>query len=335
MPRIARFLMLPSLLLALSAGCQAPTEIMLDVRTNLDCTDEKAWHGVAIYVGKPGADERSQAPVLGTAHCDGAGHIGSLVITPSAGKDELVGIRVVAAGAEAKGQPEDCAANDYEGCIVARRAVRFGPHARLDINVELTQDCVSRGCDPEHSCKTGSCVDVPVETETSLAEPTPSPPTSSMPRPTHTVRCGDDGVRCSTTGDVCCLHVDVPNQTSTGQCLPSEDCPSEDIVLNCDDDTDCSDKDSAQGPGLCWLNWSEAPTGHFTPSKVGGSQCLSPEHQFERSTVGLALCETRQPCRNQSFECVASTNTTPDVMPPDNQLPNYHWCVVAKNNPAP
>lgn len=332
LPRLA--VSFPSLLLALSAGCREPTEIVLDVRTNVDCSDKEKWGGIAIYVGQRGVDERSEAPVTGALHCDGNGHIGSLVITPSGAKDELISIRVVAAAsAEAKAHLEDCAANDYKGCIVARRAVRFGPHARLDINVELTQDCLDEGCDPEHSCRAGSCVEVPIETQDN-ATPAPAPTT---PTPSeHTVRCGDNNQTCSTSGAVCCLTVDMANDRTTGRCIDPKDCPSGDIVLNCDDDTDCEAQDTPEGEGLCLLSWTPAAIHAFTPATVSGSQCVTPDHRLdnvglgaEPMMTGLILCETRQPCQNGGGVCLESHGTDPELH--DNPLPGYHWCNLSPN----
>jgi hypothetical protein len=157
-------------------------------------------------------------------------------------------------------------------------------------------------------------------------------PTPSTPAPSeHTVRCGDNGVTCGTSGAVCCLSVDVPNQKTSGRCLQPQDCPSGDIVLNCDDDTDCSGQDSAAGPGLCMLSWTQAGAGSFVPATISESQCLSPEHQFETAATILAMCQTRQPCQNHNVECIASKGTT-DTAPSDNQLPGYFWCVVTKSN---
>jgi hypothetical protein len=209
--------------------------------------------------------------------------------------------------------PEDCAARDYNGCIVARRAIKYVAHESLELDIDLTNDCVSLGCDPEHTCSLGGCVGVD---EAALPAPSAS---------AHTVHCGDNNAVCSTKGAVCCLSVDTENQTTLGACMDPKDCPPGNIVLNCDDESDCDDLDSDLGPGMCMLSTTSQDNHYYSPLTISSSQCLNALHAFGRINVGLDLCQARQSCNNDKAPCIASSGD------PINQLPGYFWCEVSNN----
>jgi hypothetical protein len=310
--RIGRGLLLGGAFL-LAASCREPTQIRLNISTNVPCTSRDLWRGVAVYVGERGGDEQREAPLLVTHECDAEGHVGSLVIVPSGAKDALVALRVVAGvSADAELRPEECAARDYVGCIVARRAVRFDENSTLDLEVELTQDCIDRGCDSEHTCLTGGCVG----TLQAAANVVPSNDPS--------VYCGQDGVRCATHGQVCCLHVDVEAETTTGACMDPTTCPVGDIVLNCDDESDCVDLDNELGPAMCMLSYDPGSTDSVA-RRVTSSQCMGRPHQYGDRNAGLSLCQSRQPCNEGKAKCVASEGDD------KSQLPGYFWCRVFIN----
>jgi hypothetical protein len=249
-----------------------------------------------------------------TQDCDADGHIGSLVLVPSGDKDDAMRIRVVAGVSDDGGlRPEDCAARDYAGCIVARRAIKYVAHESLELDIDLTSDCVNLGCDPEHTCLVGGCVGV---------DEAAQPASSSS---AHTVHCGDNNAVCSTSGAVCCLSVDTDNQTTTGACMDPKDCPHGNIVLNCDDDSDCAELDNDVGPAMCMLNFTTAHDDYYKPQTISSSQCLARQFQFERVNVGLALCQSRQTCNGGKARCIESGGS------PVNQLPGYFWCEVSNN----
>jgi hypothetical protein len=292
-------------------SCLGPTELRLHVHTNVPCTDSAQWKGLAVYAGVPGESLEAKAPALTTTSCDENGQIGSLVVVPSGSKDDEVGLRVVAGLTY---NPEECASHQYQGCIVARRAVRFDRHTALDLDLELTSDCVGFGCDATHSCVAGTCSDI----RTGAVVDAGSEPT---------VRCGDNGVYCPTSGNVCCLSVDKDAGTTVGECKDPAHCPKTSIVLNCDDETDCaSSADDAGHPGICALSYTaNGSNGDFVPDTVSLSQCVSFSNFF-RVSYGLELCESRQPCLERTFTCQASLGN------PANPLPGYFWCDIANSN---
>jgi len=200
--------------------------------------------------------------------------------------------------------------------------VRFTRHEALELDVALTSDCVGFGCDVEHTCVAGRCA------ETQAVPATPAPQTDagspSIAPGQAVVRCGDNGVFCPTTGNVCCLTVDRAAGTTSGECKDPALCPPTSIVLNCDDETDCSDFAEGQDPAVCSLAYTRTKLNSpFVPDDIWLSQCLS-HGAFSGSVgVGLGLCQTREKaCLNGMFPCMESSGNV------DNPLPGYFWCNI-------
>jgi hypothetical protein len=308
-------------LLSLSAAslldaCASPTQIRLRVHTNVPCTDQAQWKGVAIYAGTPGPSLEAKAPALTTTQCDEHGLVGTLVVIPSAEKDDEVGLRVVGGIAH---DPEECAAHQYMGCIVARRQVRFTRHETLDLQVELTSQCVGFGCDATHTCVAGMCT----ETQTVPAATTDAG-LPNVDAGKSVVRCGDNGVFCPTTGNVCCLSVDRDAGTTSGECKDPALCSPKNIVLACDDESDCADYADATNPGTCLVAYERANLNdQYTPSAVSLSHCISYAAFSGTQANGLDMCQTRESgCVNGRFPCLKSDGN------PTNPLPGYFWCKI-------
>lgn len=290
-------------------SCLGATQIDLHVTTNAKCTDKSQWKGVSIYVGSP-ADVESKAPALTTTACAGNGQVGSLVLVPTGSDSDEVGIRVVAGVAR---DPEECAANLYAGCIVARRSLRYSPHQSLDLYVALTDDCVGISCDSTHTCVGGTCVD------SQSASAGPSGGSGDAGR--GTVRCGDNGLFCPTSGQVCCLSVDVDAGTTFGQCKDPSTCPPTSMVLNCDKERDCAGpRDDAGEPSLCCLSYTVGAGNGNEPDYISGLQCL-PYASCTR-TFSNELCMDRQSCLDGTRPCQASSTVPPGLMP------GYFWCPI-------
>jgi len=309
-------------------SCRSATEINLNIRTNVACTSPEQWHGVAVYLGEPGTLLEGKSPTLVTTDCDSTGQVGSLVVAPSGGKGDVIGLRVVAGLTR---NPEDCAAAAYAGCIVARRTVRFTPHETLALDVALTADCIGQACDSGHTCLTGNCVGSQFIEPLAPPAPTPVVPEAGATDGGANVRCGDNGVRCPTSGNVCCLSVDADAGTTNGRCGPGTDCPPTSIVLMCDDDSDCSALDDPDaGPGLCALSYEPDPGNEFfTPRQVSLSACLPPRSQLPGvGHAGLALCQDRTGLCGGRFPCIRSHGSSSEQI--KNALPGYFWCEVSR-----
>ncbi len=287
-----------------AVSCLNHTQITLHVSTNAPCKDASQWKGVSIYTGST-TDVETKEPTLTTTACGAGGDIGTLVLVPTGSDSDEIGLRVVAGLSR---DPEDCAANLYDGCIVARRTLRYSPHASLDVYVALTDDCVGVSCDSSHTCVDGTCVD-----SSSAGAPNGGTP------PDGTVRCGDNGVRCTTSGQVCCLTVDVDAGTTHGVCEDATSCPPTSIVLECDKESDCAGaRDDAGRPNICCVSYVNGGNG-WQPSSIAGTQCL-PYVQCNHNAFGLELCDDRKACVDGTVVC-----GTPETIPPG-LLPGYFWC---------
>src|SRR4051812_7364123 len=105
-------------------GCRAPTQLTVEVTTDVPCK----INGAAITAGLLGDALENNPPATASVSCDANGRVGALVIVPSGPSDGNIAIKVVA-GVDSP--YESCKAPAYEGCIVARRALRFIPHEDL------------------------------------------------------------------------------------------------------------------------------------------------------------------------------------------------------------
>ena len=273
------------------AACLGATEISLDVRTDVPCASAgAAWKGVAISVGQPGVDVESRAPVLTTTACSAGGEIGSLVIVPTGSNNAEVGIRVVAGITQ---NPEDCAANGYDGCIVSRRTLTYLPHQAQHVIVDLTSDCIGNACDINHTCVDGSCTD----TVTATA---PVAPDGGVYNAGPTVRCGDDGTRCPANDPTlaCCVTFDLDAGTGKGTCIAPAACPATGAVLYCDDSSECPSPDGSLF--VCCSEQDKIAPG----AVVTNSDCV-PQGQCAGNGGGITFCQDRQPCPGSMGLCAS------------------------------
>lgn len=139
---------------AAALGCRTPTQVTVEIVADLPCSQ---LQGVDIIVGDPtGVAEKIAA--TSTEQCeagDPMSRIGSIVITPSDEKNAPFGVQVVA-GVDRNIQ--ECTAPDYEGCIVARRRMRFLPHTELYMRITLHQTCKGVACASDMTCVAQGCV---------------------------------------------------------------------------------------------------------------------------------------------------------------------------------
>ncbi|MGH7270325.1 MAG: hypothetical protein ACREJ3_07815, partial [Polyangiaceae bacterium] len=105
------------------------------------------------------SDVEVKAPVTITSSCDqnGSGDhdIGTFVVAPSSGSSDGFAIRIVSGVGKAVA---DCSpADNYSGCIVARRELSFVPHTPLTLPIAMRLDCLDVPCIPGESCVLGVC----------------------------------------------------------------------------------------------------------------------------------------------------------------------------------
>jgi hypothetical protein len=130
-------------LFALSTACLAPTEIVLEITTDVSCDQVGK---TSIYFGG------SSTPASSSSACT-SGRIGDLVLVPSqsgARGDVIVEM-------ELKGG--SCPTMN---CIVVRRNVGFVAHVPETLPIELTQACLNVACPNGQTCVKGTCIDARV-----------------------------------------------------------------------------------------------------------------------------------------------------------------------------
>lgn len=134
------------------AACLRPTQVTVVISTDLPC---QQYRGIALTVGRLGADLEGRVPSVTSTSCDAQGHIGSVVVVPSEGDSDEIAVRVVAGNAR---DPELCVAPGYgPQCIVARRALRYIPHTPLTVPIVMRVSCDGIACSPNETCVFGLC----------------------------------------------------------------------------------------------------------------------------------------------------------------------------------
>lgn len=263
--------------------------MVIDARTNLLATDLR---GVTFTVGAPNTIEQSE-PTAATRNYEAGGFVGTLVVVPESGNDAALSVRLVAG---VRQETSSCRAPAYDGCIVARRSLRYRPHVRLVLPIMMTADCTNVPCDGVTTCLHGVCVDAAVDPD-SCSDGTPcllagernpqllpdassrdAPSTDGPKDPDATNDGASDGgtdaadasegrsIKCPPSGpctgtDVCCIQTG-----SQGQCQPvGSTCMPPTVRITCDGREDC-----AAGQQCCAVNAQTQCTG---PCMAGTEVC--------------------------------------------------------------
>gem|GEM_PF-1655171 len=147
-----------------STGCQEPTQVTVDISTDALCADLQETH---VVVGSL-QELRGAPPSATTGNCESGGRIGDIVLIPQDKKDDALAFEIVAG---VNRETASCADNDYEGCIVARRALRFIPRRPLELPVELELECLDVPCEATQTCRRGKCVSATLEEPLACSDP--------------------------------------------------------------------------------------------------------------------------------------------------------------------
>jgi hypothetical protein len=151
---------------------------------------------------------------------------------PSGPLDDTVSLRVVLGVGRSA---DDCVARDggaadYNGCIVARRTLRYLPHTPLTLPIVLRKACEGKAC-PGQTCVQGQCVDPTIVDpsrcidDQSCGEQALLPPVPPPPPP------GTDGGFDATVTDA--AHADAEGGGPTCQTASTGACFDADTRLNC------------------------------------------------------------------------------------------------------
>lgn len=168
--------------LGVLAACQSPTQIVLHIRTNVQCEREAPTPVVSVgQIDRPD----DEAPLASThVDCTLGGAVGTLVITPTSSeeRDATTGIRVAmryAKDLDPGRDTGDCTRASAAFCIVQRRIVRFRPHETLDLPIDLDVSCKGvycsalETCNHASKCVSAECTDGTCEAVASSGGPAP------------------------------------------------------------------------------------------------------------------------------------------------------------------
>jgi hypothetical protein len=135
-------------------GCREPTEVVLEISTDVPCTPSITTE---IRAGRLLQDVETKPPATSTTACDPSGRVGSIVAIPSDDDKASVAFKVVTAFGP--GSSADACAADARGhgCIVARRALGFIPHTKLVVPVAMRTQCAGVTCPAVETCVRGTC----------------------------------------------------------------------------------------------------------------------------------------------------------------------------------
>lgn len=228
----------------LSGACREPTQITLEVRTDLRCADRVTSAIVVGTLAQTAESLTSRPPAVETTDCTESGNgeafIGSLVVVPSGDDTGEVAIKVVAGVGI---PPEDCTGPTDKRCITARRVRKYVSSTKLVLPVLLADACRGVPCGADETCSRGRCV---------------------------SVRCEDDGTcdppPASTDGGVTDASVDATSpdgsvtDADAGASLPFE------VALG--DDYGCALR-NRDGAIFCWGNNDAHQAGQESGARYG------------------------------------------------------------------
>ena len=191
---------------ASAVACYGPTEVRLEISTDLPCRavgdgGRAASDPVRTLVRLGGAGD---APIVAdTATCsaraagDAVADVGSIVLVPSGDRAARVTVQVTATAdgsdPDLCGRPDTPVAAQLQ-CIVARRTFAFIKHTSRSLPIRLYALCKGQVCDASQTCnQSGTCESAVVDDDTGClaSEPGcnggPSPPVAPL------VDAGDSG----------------------------------------------------------------------------------------------------------------------------------------------
>jgi len=155
---------------ALGLSCRDPTEMMVRITTNAPCAQLE----ISIGVGAAGEALSGEGATQKGCHDAAASpaYVGSIALVPSE-RDASLTVRVMAGVGRSA---TSCLGAFGKGCIVARRTLRYIPHATLNLPVLLDTQCDGEACSETSTCVLGKCVDSTIDPNGCLSPGGCTPP---------------------------------------------------------------------------------------------------------------------------------------------------------------
>ncbi|MBX3186652.1 MAG: hypothetical protein KF819_06540 [Labilithrix sp.] len=144
-----------------ASSCKEPTQVLVEVRTNVPY---RASMLTSFTVGAPGETELAAPTTESRAPWYADGFVGSLAVVPRTSDDAALAVKVVLGVSRSL---HECTPPKYEGCIVARRRVRYRPQEMVRLPISLHARCEGVACDELSTCNVlGLCVSAEVDPAT-------------------------------------------------------------------------------------------------------------------------------------------------------------------------
>jgi hypothetical protein len=152
--------------LVVGIACYGPTQMTVEVQTDLRCAEQLR---AALYVGGGG----EAIGETGDSECtplDGAtSTLGDLVLAPGGERTASVTVKVkLGVGVDAQGNRVDAKRCEQgaPGCVLASRRFAYAEHEQKRIVVRLYRDCLGKVCPDGQTCvQGGACVSEQVQCE--------------------------------------------------------------------------------------------------------------------------------------------------------------------------
>ena len=298
------------------ADCAEPTQIEIDVRTD-GCPVVK---NTGIAVTTPARVDEADLTIF-TPRAEGCearprDRIGTLVLHPSGAKDAEVAVRIVT-GVDRTAQ--DCGKGPYDGCIVARRILRFVPGTSQKVIVIMSRACVGKDCALGGECQSGQCVSTASDGGLADGAPEPEPADAGDPEAKADAAAdADAGVdpcaSCTGAGTTCNGGMCTIDCAAGADCTGATVCgPGLDCTVRCSAAGVCEDLTCAASAGSCLIECSgddacgniacSAPSCHVNCSQ--GNRCTG-RISLTGGDAGL-VCSGNNSCGSASVYCDAGS----------------------------
>jgi hypothetical protein len=146
-------------------ACRSPTEITIDLSTDIACKSfagDDLYAGQTISVDAGSITSQTGCPAGASAGANGVIQLGTFVLAPAASDSDAVSVLVVGAENSKTNPmtPDQCSVlKSFKGtpCVSTRRSLSFVPHTPLSLPITLYSSCVGVDCPSGETCVAGKC----------------------------------------------------------------------------------------------------------------------------------------------------------------------------------
>ncbi len=314
---------------ASAVACYGPTEVRLEISTDLPCRavgdgGRAASDPVRTLVRLGGA---ADSPIVAdTATCsaraagDAVADIGSIVLVPSGDRAARVTVQVTAtadgSNPDLCGRPDTPVAAQLQ-CIVARRTFAFIKHTSRLLPIRLYASCKGQVCDASQTCnQSGTCESAVVDDDTGClaSEPGcnggPSPPVAPL------VDAGDSG-DAAVAADAADAAVRVPCLAANGTSVITTGPATDRVAANSTRLFWIGGGDTASGAGIHVMAVDTQSPGPpavlFTLVTAGGDEVTGFAADDRAVWIGTATSANRYDLQKQTLLAFGGVSGIMDI----------------------